>query len=131
MKLEHIGIAVKDLATSVPLFEKLLNSQCYKTERVAAENVNTAFLMAGEAKIELLENEGSEGPIASFLEKRGEGVHHLAFEVSDLKAEISRLEAAGFVVLNREPRRGADNKWVCFLHPRSSRGVLIELCMSV
>jgi methylmalonyl-CoA/ethylmalonyl-CoA epimerase len=131
MKIEHIGIAVNDLATSVPLFEKLLNSQCYKTERVESEKVNTAFFQSGGAKVELLENDGPEGIIASFIEKRGAGVHHIAFEVEDIRKEMGRLVEEGFVLLNKEPKRGADNKLVCFLHPKGTNGVLIELCMEV
>ncbi|MBA4166425.1 MAG: methylmalonyl-CoA epimerase, partial [Chitinophagaceae bacterium] len=129
MKIEHIGIAVKELATSVPLFEKLLNSQCYKTESVESERVNTAFFNTGEAKIELLENAGPAGIIASFIEKKGAGVHHIAFEVADIRAEMNRLEREGFLLLNKEPKRGADNKMVCFLHPKGTNEVLIELCM--
>lgn len=131
MKIEHIGIAVKDLATSVPLFEKLLNSQCYKTENVESENVNTAFFRSGQSKVELLENAGPSGIIASFVEKKGEGIHHLAFEVADIKAEMDRLVKAGFTLLNKEPKRGADNKMVCFLHPKSTGGILVELCMEI
>ena len=131
MKIEHIGIAVKDLATSVPLFEKLLNSQCYKTEKVDSENVNTAFLKTGDSKVELLENAGDEGVIASFIAKKGEGIHHIAFEVEDIKAEMERLSSEGFDLLNKEPKRGADNKMVCFLHPKGTNGVLVELCMEI
>jgi len=130
-KVEHIGIAVKSLATAVPLFEKLLNSKCYKTEEVETEKVNTAFLKTGETKIELLESTDSDGVIARFIEKKGEGVHHIAFEVTDIEAEIKRLKMEGFIVLNDEPKMGADNKMVCFLHPRHTNGVLVELCMSV
>ena len=126
---EHIGIAVKDLTISIPLFEKLLNTSCYKTEFVEGEKVNTAFFKTGETKVELVENTGEDGVIASFIEKKGEGLHHLAFAVKDIKAEMSRLEAEGFVLLNKEPKAGADNKWVCFLHPKGTNGVLIELCM--
>ena len=130
-KCEHIGIAVKSLALSVPLFEKLLNSQCYKTELVEGENVNTAFLRTGETKIELLESTDPDGVIARFIEKRGEGIHHIAFEVNDIGAEMDRLKKEGFVLLNEKPKAGADNKLVCFLHPKHTNGVLIELCMSV
>ena len=130
-KVEHIGIAVKSLATAVPLFEKLLNSKCYKTEKVETEKVNTAFLKTGETKIELLESTDASGVIARFIEKKGEGVHHIAFEVTDIEAEIERLKMEGFVVLNEKPKEGADNKMVCFLHPRHTNGVLVELCMSV
>jgi len=130
-KVEHIGIAVKNLAVAIPLFEKLLNSKCYKTEAVETEKVNTAFLKIGETKIELLESTDPSGVIAGFIEKKGEGVHHIAFEVSDIEAEIERLKSEGFIVLNEKPKEGADNKLVCFLHPRHTNGVLIELCMSI
>ena len=130
-KVEHIGIAVKNLAVAIPLFEKLLNSKCYKTEAVETEKVNTAFLKIGETKIELLESTDPSGIIARFIEKKGEGVHHIAFEVTDIEAEIERLKMEGFVVLNEKPKMGADNKMVCFLHPRHTNGVLVELCMSV
>jgi methylmalonyl-CoA/ethylmalonyl-CoA epimerase len=129
LKLEHIGIAVKDMATSVPLFEKLLNSQCYKTELVENESVNTAFFKQGDTKIELLESTVADGVIAKFINKKGEGVHHIAFEVADIKAEMERLKKEGFILLNDEPKQGADNKLVCFLHPKNTNGVLIELCM--
>ena len=128
LKTEHIGIAVKDLELSIPLFEKLLNSPCYKTELVAAEQVNTAFFKQGETKIELLQSTGPDGVIAKFIERKGEGMHHIAFDVADIKAEMKRLQAAGFVLLNEEPKPGADNKLVCFLHPKGTNGVLIELC---
>jgi len=128
-KLEHIGIAVKDLATSIPLFEKLLNSQCYKTEQVEGEKVNTAFFRSGESKIELLESTDPDGIIARFIEKKGEGLHHIAFDVADIEAEMNRLKKEGFVLLNETPKPGADNKLVCFLHPKHTNGVLIELCM--
>jgi len=128
-KLEHVGIAVKTLTTSISLFEKLLNSKCYKTELVENENVNTAFLKTGETKIELLESTNPDGIIARFIEKKGEGLHHIAFEVADIEAEMERLKKEGFVLLNEKPKAGADNKLVCFLHPKHSNGVLIELCM--
>jgi len=127
-KVEHIGIAVKSLATSVPLFEKLLNAACYKTEVVESERVNTAFLKMGESKIELLESMDAEGVIAHFIEKRGEGVHHIAFAVNDIYAEIKRLKEENFIFLNEETKPGADNKLVCFLHPKHTNGVLVELC---
>ncbi|MFT3682419.1 MAG: methylmalonyl-CoA epimerase [Ferruginibacter sp.] len=130
LKIEHIGIAVKELSTSVPLFEKLLNSQCYKTEMVESEKVNTAFFQKGETKVELLESAVPDGVIARFIEKKGEGIHHIAFEVSDIEAEMNRLQAAGFVLLNEKPKDGADNKLVCFLHPKNTNGVLVELCQS-
>jgi methylmalonyl-CoA/ethylmalonyl-CoA epimerase len=129
LKTEHIGIAVKDLVISIPLFEKLLNSQCYKTEQVESENVNTAFFKQGETKIELLESTNPNGVIAKFIEKKGEGLHHIAFEVADIYAEMERLKNEGFILLNETPKEGADNKLVCFLHPKSTNGVLVELCM--
>lgn len=129
--IEHIGIAVNSLATSVPLFEKLLNCLCYKTEQVESERVNTAFFRTGDTKVELLEDTGASGPIARFLEKRGEGIHHIAFEVEDILAEIERLSSSGFTILNKEPKRGADNKLVCFLHPKTTNGVLVELCQEI
>ena len=129
LKVEHIGIAVKDLAISVPLFEKLLNSQCYKTETVESEMVNTAFLHSGETKIELLESSVSNGTISKFIEKKGEGIHHIAFEVENIEAEMERLKNEGFILLNDKPKIGADDKLVCFLHPKNTNGVLIELCM--
>lgn len=127
-KIEHIGIAVKDLVTSNALFSKLLNSSPYKIEEVISEGVRTSFFRVGENKIELLEAMHGESPIARFIEKRGEGIHHIAFEVEDILAEMARLEAEGFVLLNKEPKEGADNKLICFLHPSSTNGVLIELC---
>ena len=129
LRVEHIGIAVKDLSSSIPLYEKLLNSLCYKKERVESENVETAFFHQGESKIELLESSQPDGVIARFIEKKGEGIHHIAFEVSDIVAEMKRLKQEGFVLLNEEPKEGADNKLVCFLHPKNTHGVLIELCM--
>lgn len=128
-KVEHIGIAVKDLGASIPLFEKLLNTPCYKTEKVEGEQVNTAFLKTGETKVELLESLDPNGIIARFIEKRGEGIHHLAFEVADIEAEMQRLKNEGFVLLNETAKAGADNKLVCFLHPKGTNNVLIELCM--
>lgn len=128
LKVEHIGIAVKDFANAIPLYEKLLNSQCYKTETVASENVNTAFFRQGETKIELLESSSPDGVIAKFIEKKGEGIHHIAFDVADIHAEMERLRSEGFVLLNEQPKEGADNKLVCFLHPKGTGGVLVELC---
>ena len=128
LKPEHIGIAVKDLSISVPLFEKRLNSQCYKTETVESEQVNTAFFQAGETKIELLESSSENGVISKFIDKKGEGIHHIAFEVKDINAEMKRLQSEGFVLLNEIPKQGADNKLVCFLHPKGTNGVLVELC---
>ncbi len=128
-KVEHIGIAVKNLADAVSLFEKLLNTNCYKTEEVISEKVNTAFFKQGETKIELLESTDPDGVIARFIEKKGEGLHHIAFDVTDIEAEMKRLKEEGFVLLNETPKKGADNKLVCFLHPKHTSGVLIELCM--
>ena len=128
-KVEHIGIAVKNLDTAVKLYEKLLNSPCYKTEQVETERVNTAFFKQGETKIELLESTDPDGVIAKFIEKKGEGLHHIAFAVADIEAEMERLKKEGFVLLNDKPKPGADNKLVCFLHPKHTNGVLIELCM--
>ncbi|GAC1381624.1 MAG: methylmalonyl-CoA epimerase [Ginsengibacter sp.] len=128
-KIEHIGIAVKNLSESIPLYEKLLNSTCYKTEVIENELVNTAFFKTGENKIELLEAYGSGSVINSFIEKRGEGIHHIAFDVKDIYTEMDRLKSLGFRLLNETPKEGADNKLVCFIHPKSTNGVLIELCM--
>lgn len=128
-KIEHIGIAVKSLKDSIPLFEKLLNTACYKTELVESEKVNTAFFKTGPNKIELLESTDSDGVIARFIEKKGEGLHHIAFEVKDIDAEMKRLKNEGFRLLNETPKTGADNKLVCFVHPKATQGVLIELCM--
>lgn len=130
-KVDHIGVAVKKISISVPLFEKLLNSKCYKTEVVETEKVNTAFLNNGETKIELLESMDPDGIVARFIEKNGEGIHHIAFEVENIEAEMERLKKEGFVLLSDKPKPGADNKLVCFLHPKTTNGVLIELCMSV
>ena len=131
LKVEHIGIAVKTLADSVPLFEKLLKSQCYKMETVATEQVNTAFLKNGDTKIELLESIDENGVISKFIDKKGEGLHHIAFEVENIELEMERLKKEGFILLNERPKKGADNKLVCFLHPRSTNGVLIELCEEI
>ena len=128
LNVEHIGIAVKNLDHSIPLFEKLLNTNCYKTETVESEAVKTAFFKQGQTKIELLESLHEEGVIARYIEKKGEGMHHIAFEVKDIHAEMLRLQNEGFVLLNSAPKEGADNKLVCFLHPKSTNGVLIELC---
>jgi methylmalonyl-CoA/ethylmalonyl-CoA epimerase len=130
-KVEHIGVAVKSLVISVPLFEKLLNSPCYKTETVSDEKVKTAFFKKGESKIELLESLEPGGVIERFIEKEGEGLHHIAFEVEDIHAEINRLKKEGFILLNETPKKGADNKLICFLHPKSCNGVLIELCQEI
>ncbi len=129
--VEHIGIAVKNLEQSIPLFERLLNSPCYKTESVGTENVNTAFFLQNGAKIELLESTDPTGVIAKFIEKKGEGMHHIAFEVQDIVAEMARLKSEGFTLLNETPKQGADNKLVCFVHPKDSNGVLIELCQTI
>ncbi len=130
-KIEHIGIAVRDLNASNRLFEKLLGVPHYKIEEVASEGVRTSFFRSGPNKIELLEALDKDSAIAKFLEKRGEGVHHIALAVDDITAEVKRLKSEGFVVLNEEPKRGADNKWVVFLHPRSANGVLVELCQEI
>ena len=130
-KIEHIGIAVKNLESAIPLFEKLLNTTCYKQEEVLSENVNTAFFKTGDSKIELLESTDPEGVIARFIEKKGEGVHHIAFDVADITAEMNRLKEQGFVLLSEEPKRGADNKLVCFLHPRHTHGILVEICQEI
>ncbi len=130
-KIEHIGIAVKHLADAVPLYEKLLNTQCYKTETVDSENVNTAFFAIGDSKIELLESTDDKGVINNFIEKRGEGIHHLAFEVNNIESEVQRLIAEGFKPLSTAPKKGADNKMVFFFHPKSTNGVLIELCQTI
>lgn len=130
-KVEHIGIAVKSITLSIPLFEKLLNTDCYKTEQVETEQVVTAFFKKGETKIELLESTDPEGVIARFIEKKGEGLHHIAFEVENIEEEMERLKKEGFVLLNDKPKPGADNKLVCFLHPKNTNGVLIELCQSL
>ena len=131
LKIEHIGIAVKSLEVSNLIFEKLLNTPQYKTEEVASEGVMTSFFQIGDSKIELLAATKADSPIAKFIEKRGEGIHHIAFEVADIRAEMTRLEREGFTLLNTEPKRGADNKLVCFLHPKGTNGVLVELCQSI
>lgn len=128
LKVEHIGLAVRSFQESIPLFEQLLATPCYKTETVVSEKVNTAFFKAGETKIELLESTDPDGVIAKFIEKKGEGMHHIAFEVADIEAEMKRLSDLGFQLLNPTPKPGADNKLVCFLHPKGTNGVLIELC---
>ena len=130
-KIEHIGIAVKSFESAIPLFEKLLNTSCYKTELVESEKVNTAFFMQGENKIELLESSSPDGVIAKFIEKKGEGIHHIAFDVEDIEAEMQRMKKEGFILLNETPKKGADNKLVCFLHPKSTNGILIELCQEI
>jgi methylmalonyl-CoA/ethylmalonyl-CoA epimerase len=131
IKVEHIGIAVKDLAASNAIFARLFGTAPYKTEAVASEGVTTSFFQIGETKIELLEATHPDSPIARFLEKKGEGMHHIAYEVSDIAEEMQRLKNEGFVLLNETPKRGADNKLICFLHPKSTNGVLIELCQEI
>ncbi len=130
-KIEHIGIAVKDLEVSNLIFEKLIGKPSYKSEEVISEGVKTSFFMNGPNKIELLQATNPESPIAKFIEKKGEGIHHIAFDVEDIDIEIARLKAEGFIVLNHIPKKGADNKLVAFLHPKSTNGVLIELCQEV
>lgn len=130
-KIEHIGIAVKDLEASNKLFASLLGIPHYKIEEVASEGVKTSFFKTGPNKIELLEATNSDSPIAKFIEKKGEGIHHIAFLVQDIHAEIARLKSEGFVVLNDSPKNGADNKLVVFLHPKTTNGVLIELCQEI
>ncbi len=126
--IEHIGIAVKDLNAGIDLFTKLLNTDCYKTEFVESENVETAFFKTGINKIELVQSKDENSVINKFIEKRGEGIHHIAFAVADIKAEMERLQNEGFDLLTPEPKKGADNKLVAFLHPKKTNGVLIELC---
>jgi methylmalonyl-CoA/ethylmalonyl-CoA epimerase len=127
-KIEHLGIAVKDIDTAEELYAKLLGSSSYKREEVVSEGVMTSFFMAGNNKIELLCSTDETGTIARFIEKKGEGMHHIAFAVDDILKEILRLKAAGFEFINEEPKKGADNKLICFLHPKTTNGVLIELC---
>ena len=129
-KVEHIGIAVKDLNISISLYEQLLGSPCYKTESVTSEQVDTAFFLQDHTKIELVASTDPQGVIAKFIEKKGEGLHHIAFEVPDIVGEMDRLKNAGFTLLNEQPKKGADNKLVCFIHPKNCNGVLIELCQS-
>ncbi|BAO54815.1 methylmalonyl-CoA epimerase [Nonlabens marinus] len=130
-KIEHLGIAVKDLDAANQVYEKLLGSAAYKQEAVESEHVTTSFFKAGENKIELLAASNPESAIAKFIEKRGEGIHHVAFAVEDIVAELQRLEEEGFTILNKEPKRGADNKWVAFVHPKGTNGVLVELCQEI
>lgn len=131
IRIEHIGIAVKKLSDSISLFESLLASDCYKVEAVESEKVTTAFLKKGETKIELLESADPEGVIARFIDKKGEGLHHIAFEVEDIHAEMERLKKEGFQLLSDRPKKGADNKMVCFVHPKTTNGVLIEICQEI
>lgn len=130
-KIEHIGIAVKDLEKSNKLFAKLFGQAHYKIEEVASEGVKTSFFKSGPNKIELLEGIDPNSPISKFIEKKGEGIHHIAFAVNDIVAEIERLKGEGFIILNETPKKGADNKLVAFLHPKSSNGVLVELCQDI
>jgi len=131
LKVEHIGIAVKDLENSNELFRKLFGKEHYKIEEVLSEGVNTSFFMMGDTKIELLEATKEDSAIAKYIAKRGEGIHHIAFEVEDIHAEMERLAKEGFKILNKEPKKGADNKLVCFIHPKTANGVLVELCQTI
>lgn len=131
VRIEHIGIAVKDLGLANELFLKLFGEAAYKAESVDSENVNTSFFQVGPNKIELLESTNSDGAISKYIEKRGEGIHHIAFEVDDIISEMKRLEGEGFILLNEVPKKGADNKLVCFIHPKSTHGVLVELCQEI
>lgn len=130
-KIEHIGIAVKDIKKAIETYTKLFNQSPYKTEAVESENVITTFFKTGENKIELLEATSEDSAIHKFIEKKGEGIHHIAFDVDDIYAEMERLSKEGFIILNEQPKKGADNKLVCFLHPKSANGVLIELCQEI
>lgn len=127
-KIEHLGIAVEDLEKSIPIYEALLNTSCYKKESVESEGVQTAFFQIGESKIELLQATNPDSPIAKFLAKKGKGFHHIAFDVEDIQAEIQRLKSLGFELIHESPKDGADNKRIAFLHPKSSDGILVELC---
>lgn len=131
IRIEHIGLAVKNLKQSNLLFKKMLGAGHYKIEKVESEQVTTSFFKIGESKLELLEATSPESPISRFIEKKGEGIHHVAFEVEDILEEMQRLENEGFKLLNKEPKKGADNKLVCFIHPKSANGVLVELCQSI
>ena len=131
LNIDHIGIAVKNLSDSENLFAKLLNTKPYKRETVESESVITSFFKTGETKIELLESSNENSAISKFIDKKGEGIHHIAFEVEDITMEMQRLENEGFTLINKEPKMGADNKLVCFLHPKSTNGVLIELVQSI
>lgn len=130
-KIEHIGIAVKDLEASSAMYEVLLGTESYKQENVESENVMTNFFKVGDSKIELLAATSQNSAIAKFIEKKGEGIHHIAFDVKDIYLEMERLKNEGFILLNHEPKKGADNKLICFVHPKSSNGVLIELCQEI
>lgn len=131
MKIDHIGIAVKDIDQSNLLFQKLLGKEHYKIEEVETEGVLTSFFQTGESKVELVKSTRKGSAIDRFIEKKGEGIHHVAFEVEDIKFEMERLKAEGFKLLSDEPRKGADNKLVCFIHPKTANGVLVELCQSI
>ena len=130
-KIEHLGIAVKDLKESNRLFAKLLSQESYKQEEVKSEQVTTSFFQIGETKVELLEATGELSAIKKFIEKKGEGMHHIALEVDDIKAEMKRVKELGFQLINEKPKKGADNKLICFLHPKSTGGMLIELCQEI
>ena len=130
-KIEHIGIAVKELQAANEIYEKLLGVPHYKTEQVDSEKVNTSFFRLGENKIELLQSTDPDGVISKFIEKKGEGIHHIAFAVNNIREEMQRLKNEGFILLNEEPKRGADNKLVCFVHPKTANGVLVELCQDI
>jgi methylmalonyl-CoA/ethylmalonyl-CoA epimerase len=130
-KIEHIGVAVRSLETANEVYSKLFGEGPYKTESVESERVNTSFFLVGNNKIELLESTDANGVIAKFIEKKGEGIHHIAFAVEDIVAEMQRLKQAGFTLLNESPKRGADNKLVCFVHPKNAHGVLVELCQEI
>jgi methylmalonyl-CoA/ethylmalonyl-CoA epimerase len=130
-KIEHLGIAVKDLAKSEAIFAALLNTNSYKREEVASEGVITSFFKLADSKIELLQATNEDSPIHKFIEKKGEGIHHIAFEVEDIEAELKRLESEGFKLIHKSPKKGADNKMIAFLHPKSTNGVLIELCQEI
>jgi methylmalonyl-CoA/ethylmalonyl-CoA epimerase len=129
--IEHLGIAVRDLEESIPVYEKLLNTKCYKREEVSSEHVITAFFQTGNNKIELLQATSSESAIAKHIEKRGEGIHHVAYAVKNIHAEMERLREEGFRILNEQPKKGADNKLICFVHPKDASGVLTELCQEI
>ena len=129
--IEHLGIAVKSLEASIPIYEKLLNTKCYKQEAVESEHVITAFFQTSNNKIELLQATSDESAITKFIEKRGEGIHHVAYSVKDIHAEMERLRKEGFRLLNEQPKRGADNKLICFVHPKDTSGVLMELCQEI
>jgi methylmalonyl-CoA/ethylmalonyl-CoA epimerase len=131
LKIEHIGIAVKDIEISNKLFQKLLGVSSYKEETVKSENVKTSFFQIGESKIELIASLDQEGVIAKFIDKKGEGVHHIAYEVEDIRIEMARLKKEGFILLSDEPKKGADNKLICFVHPKTTNGILVELCQEI